>query len=126
MSHISISASHIQRKNADNQSDSNGYNMVDDGLVAIKTATGIALIFKRSNWDIYGHKVGGADLRKLKIDMRMHPVQFIKTHSSFLNHSGATIIITGTFDRKVAEVITIKTTRNDAKLVRKVLKRLNL
>ena len=100
--------------------------MVDDGIVAIKSSTGIALIFERSDWDIYGHEAGGADRRKLKIDLRSHRVRLFKTHSEFLHHSGATMIITGEFDRKKDEVITIRMGRDNVRLVLELLRRLGL
>lgn len=72
MSHVLISASHIQHKNANNQSDGDGYNMVDDSMVTIETSTSIALIFKRNNWDLYQYSAGCADCQKLRIDLCLY------------------------------------------------------
>ena len=112
------------RKDANSEGD--GLHMVDDGIVAIKSSTGIALIFERSNWDIYGHKAGGKEHQKLKINIRLQSVRFIKIHSKFLHNSGATMIITGVFDQKKQEVILIRMSRNDAELVLTALRRLGL
>ena len=127
MSHILIAASHITRKDADVPG-GDGLHMVDDGMVAI-SSTSIALIFERSDWDICGHKAGGADCRKLKIDLKLHSIRLVKTHSEFFCHEGATMIVTGVFDpivRNVCETITIRMSRDDAILVCELSMRLNL
>lgn len=109
MSHILISASHIQRQNATNR---DGYNMVNDGVVAIETATGVALIFEQSDWETYGHRSGGKEYQKLKINLQIHPIYFIKTQSTMFHHDRAKMIITGIFDWGVQETTTIKITHH--------------
>lgn len=117
MSHILIAASHITRKDANNANLGDGLLLVDDGMVAIETSTGVALIFKRSDWDLYQHSAASVDCRKLQIDLCLYPIWFNKTHSAFNNHFGASMQITGRFDREQDEIITIRMSREDARAV---------
>ena len=126
MSHVLITVSYITRKAASDTLEGDGLHLVDDGMVAIEAATGIALIFKWSNWDLYQHSAGRADRRKLKIDLQLYLIRFVKTHSEYLHHSGANMIITGWFDREQDEIVTIRMRQDDARLVLELLRWLGL
>ena len=123
MSHILVQASHIQRKLvSDTNTVGDGTHFVDNGLVAIETNTAIALILEQEDFDRYQH----AAPRKLKIDLSMagYQISFTKIYSSHYRHFGAAMRITGFFDCLEQEIITIKMSRDDARLVRQLLSRL--
>ena len=121
MSHILLIAPTIQQKNVnDPHDDGDGMHVVDDGIVAIEVSTGIALIMERSDWEEYQHNAP----RKLKIDLRKYQIRLFKTHSSYNRYTGVSMTITGRFDRNKNEIITIKMTKDDAKLVDQLLRRL--
>ena len=65
MSHLIIEAPHIQRKATTDRSAGNGSHMVDNGIVAFQSSTGIAMIFERSNFEERMHVAQ----RKMRINL---------------------------------------------------------
>ena len=119
MSHVLVSAPHIQRKYVNNMTTvGNGAHLVNNRLVAIETTTGIALIFDQLEWELHRHQAR----RILRIDLLQHKVIFVRTHSLRLHHFGASIKIVGTFNRERPEMITIHTSRDNARLVLELLR----
>ena len=53
-------------------------------------------------------------------------IEFKKIYSTRLNFEGGMMIITGLFDRKTEEIVTIKMNRTDYKLLAKLLKETGL
>lgn len=115
MNFVYIEASDVLRKDADDTTAWEGFEMVHDGAIQI-TGSGLLSIFERDN----------LTMPVLRIDLHNYRIRVFKTHSAFNNHVGATMTITGWFDRHKREVISIKMNRDDRHVISAVLCRLNL
>ena len=119
MSHLIIAAPHVQQKRVDDDTiHGNGLHIVDDGMVALETTTRRVLIFEKCDFKLLLH---GAP-HKLKIDLCRpeYLICFYKTFSTNLYYNGGAIQITRKFNWEEDEIVTIKVTKDDTRLVRDV------
>mgnify|MGYP000143629593 CR=1 FL=1 len=113
---VYIAASNVLRKDADDLSTEEGFNVVNDGAVQIDTGTGELFIFERDD----------LDTPVLQINLRAARIRLFRTFSRHYNHFGVTMTVVGKFDRDKREIVTIKMERESRDVLREAIGRIGL
>ena len=107
------------RKDVGDASEGGGFFFVDNGILVFRDDTMMISIYEEETFQTNGYN----SIPALQINLRtVASIKFKKTYSTGMNFEGGMMTITGLFDRKTEEIVTIKMNRTDYKLLATLLK----
>ena len=117
---VTIYAPFCLRKDVGDASEGGGFFFVDNGILVFRDDTMMFYIYEEETFQTNG---GYNSTPALQINLRtVASIEFKKTYSTGMNFEGGLVAVTGMFDRKSEEIVTIKMKRTDYKLLATVLK----
>ena len=120
---VTINTPLCLRKDAGDASEGGGFFFVNNGILVFRDDTMMFYIYEGETFQNDGYN----SVPALQINLRtVASIDFKKIHSTGLNFEGGLVAVTGLFDRKSEEIVTIKMNRTDYKLLATLLKEMDL
>ena len=120
---VTINTPFCLRKDAGDASEGGGFFFVNNGILVFRDDTMMFYIYEGETFQNDGYN----SVPALQINLRtVASIDFKKIHSTGLNFEGGLVAVTGLFDRKSEEIVTIKMNRTDYKLLATLLKEMDL
>ena len=119
---VVISAPFCLRKDVGHAS--GGFFFVSDGILVLRDDTKMITIYESETFRTNG---GYNSVPALQINLRtVTSIEFKKIYSTGFNFEGGMMTVTGMFDRENEEIVTIKMSRTDYKLLATLLKEMGI
>ena len=121
---VTINTPFCLRKDAGDTSEGGGFFFVNTGILVFRDDTMMITIYEGETFWTNG---GYDSIPALRINLEtVVSIKFKKIYSTGLNFEGGMMRITGMFDRENQEIVTIKMSRTDYKLLAMLLKATDL
>ena len=120
---VTINTPFCLRKDVGDTNEGGGFFFVNNGILVFRDDTMMFYIYEGETFQNDGYN----SVPALQINLRtVASIDFKKIHSTGLNFEGGLVAVTGLFDRKSEEIVTIKMNRTDYKLLATLLKEMDL